>query len=355
MAGSAPAATLDDGYTRVVTKPANKVATRMTTVGGKRVRVIDVHAHVAVADSLEIVKGTPAEKAVLNQLTSRDSIFLDDKRLEDMDANGIDIAAVSVNSYWDRMDKSTETRLLDTQNARLAELSGAAPDRFQAFASVAMQYPDVAVKQLEHAIGELGLCGVAIGASIADDELADPKFDPFWAKAEELQALVFIHPQRTAAQIRTSRLDGLGALPVVLGHPFETAIGLAHLIFEGTLDRFPDLKICAAHGGGLPPSYPSRMDYGCQVFPKQCEGMALKKKPSEYLRQLYFDTLVFTPENIRHLAPVCGAGQLVIGTDYPTPWVDEAIDPIMETPGLSDAERIAILGGTAARLLKLDG
>lgn len=368
VCGSAPAAGLDP--LQAMAGPAGEISgrggargtaaaakpkRRITTIGGKRIRVVDVHAHVAIADSLEIVKGTPLEKVAHRQLTSRQSIHLDDKRLDDMDENGIDVAAVSINAYWYGMDEGPAGHLIDLQNRRLAELSGACPERFQAFASVALQFPELAARQLEYAVKELGLCGVAVGGSVGDDELADRKFDPFWAKAEELQALVFIHPQSDAPHIRTPRFDGFGALPVVLGNPWETTIALAHLIFEGTLDRFPAVKICAAHGGGFLPSYPSRMDHGCRVFPGQCKGLDLKKKPSEYLRQLYVDTLVFTAENIRHLVAVCGADRLMIGTDYPTPWVEEAIEPVMETPGLTDAQRIAILGGTASKLLKLDG
>jgi aminocarboxymuconate-semialdehyde decarboxylase len=147
--------------------------------------------------------------------------------------------------------------------------------------------------------------------------------------------------------------DRDGALGNVIGNPLETTIALSHLIFEGTLDRFPDLKICAAHGGGYLPSYAARMDHGCAVFPDQCKGPTLKKQPSEYLKQLYFDSIVFTPEGLRHLVAECGPSQVVIGTDYAVPWVKDPVDLILDTPTLSDADRIAILGGTAAKLLRL--
>ena len=160
--------------------------------------------------------------------------------------------------------------------------------------------------------------------------------------------LVFIHPQGNAEL--GERLKGNGGLANVIGNPLETTIALSHLIFEGTLDRFPGLKICAAHGGGYLPSYAGRSDAGCVTFPDRCQK-PLKKKPTEYMKQLYYDSLVFTPEALRHLIAEVGAGQIVIGTDCPYPRTSTAVDHILATPGLSDAERLAILGQTAAGLL----
>ena len=124
------------------------------------------------------------------------------------------------------------------------------------------------------------------------------------------------------------------------------------LIFDGTLDAFPGLKICAAHGGGYLPSYADRSDHGCMAFPQSCTAQ-LKKQPTEYLRQLYFDSLVFSPEALRHLVAQCGAGQIMMGTDYPFPWTTTAVDHILRTPGLSASQQRAILGETAARLLSI--
>src|SRR5205085_1456447 len=162
------------------------------------------------------------------------------------------------------------------------------PDRFVAFATVALQFPDLAAEQLQKAAKEYGLRGVAIGGNVAGEEISDPKFNPFWQKAEELGALVFIHPQMGGAPTQLSqRFKGNGYLTNVIGNPLETTIALSHLIFEGTLDRFPGLKICAAHGGGFLPSYSGRSDHGCLTFPERCPPTALKKQPTEYSRQLH--------------------------------------------------------------------
>ena len=194
-----------------------------------------------------------------------------------------------------------------------------------------------------------GLRGVGVGGSVNGEELSNPKFHPFWRKAEELGVLVFIHPIGTAEL--KSRLQGNGGLENTIGNPLETTLALSHLIYEGTLDHFPGLKICAAHGGGYLPSYAARSDHICLTFPDRCAAVPLKKRPTEYLKQLYFDSIVFTPEALRHLAAQVGSSQLVMGTDYPFPWNTEPVDHILAIPDITDADKIKILGATAAKLL----
>jgi aminocarboxymuconate-semialdehyde decarboxylase len=271
-----------------------------------------------------------------------------------MDKDGIDKQVLSINAFWYAADRDLARRLFDLQSEKLAEMCKAIPGRFLGYAPVSLQFPELAAEQLEHGMKNLSLVGAAIGGNVEGEEIAAPKFDPFWKKAEELQALVFIHPQTAPLSTGIAkRVQGSGALGNVIGNPLETSLALAHLIFEGTLDRFPNVKICGAHGGGFLPSYAARMDHGCSVFPDQCKGPTLKKKPSEYLKQLYFDSLVFTFEALRHLVNEHGASQIMIGTDYAVPWVKGPVDHVLNTPGLSDAERIAILGGNAAKLLKI--
>jgi len=164
--------------------------------------------------------------------------------------------------------------------------------------------------------------------------------------------VIFIHPQSTPELAK--RFKGNGWLSNTIGNPLDTTIALQHLIFEGTLDRFPGLKVLAAHGGGYLGSYAPRSDHGCFVSPSNCNPeIVLKKKPTEYLNQLYFDSLVFTPEALRHLVAQVGASQVMIGTDHPIPWEDHPVDVILKTPNLTDAQRIGILGGNAARLFNL--
>jgi aminocarboxymuconate-semialdehyde decarboxylase len=327
---------------------AAQTARRQVTVAGKRVKTVDVHAHCAVPEAMALMSPPAPPPGLLPQLL----MGTPQARLAAMDTQGIDMQALSINPYWYRAERDVATRICQIQNEKLAEICAAAPDRFVAFATVALPHPDLAAAQLEEGVKKYNLRGAAIGGSVNGAELSDPRFHPFWAKAEQLGVLVFIHPQGTTELNATTRFKGHGGLDNVIGNPLETTLALSHLIFEGTLDRFPGLKICAAHGGGFLPTYAGRSDAGRLVVPARC-GVALKKKPSEYLRQMYYDTIVFTPEALRHLAAETGSGQLVMGTDYPYPWTSTSVNHILDTPGFSDAERAAMLGDTAAQLLRI--
>ena len=317
---------------------------REVVVAGKRVKTVDIHAHCCV----------PKAMAVINHPLEAPGLLMEDTstRLAAMDAQGIDVECLSINPYWYRAGKDESAELIRLQNEALVEFCAAEPDRFVAFATAALQHPELAAEQVEHAVKKLGFRGVSVGGSVAGRELADPKFNPFWAKCEEHGVLVFLHPTGTRELESSGRLEGSGLLSNTIGNPLETTIALSHLIFEGTLDRFPGLKICAAHGGGYLGSYANRSDAVIKTFPNRV-GPLPKKPPTAYLKdgQLFFDTIVFTPEALRHLIAESGVGQVMIGTDYPFPWTSTEVDLVMSTPGLSDEDRIAILGGTAQRLM----
>jgi aminocarboxymuconate-semialdehyde decarboxylase len=312
---------------------------RQVMVGGRRIRTIDIHAHVIIPEATALmgVKTAPDNASVMANF-----------RFNTMDEWGTDMQALSINPTWYATERDVATKVIQVQNEKLAELCAKYPDRFVAFASVALQFPELAAQQLEEGVKKYNLRGAAIGGHVNGDELSAPKFDPFWKKAEELGVLVFMHPQGIPEMDK--RLAGKGGLTNVIGNPLETTIFLSHLIFEGTLDRFPGLKICGAHAGGYLPSYIARSDYGCVRFPEGCNA---RKKPSEYLHQLYFDSMVFTAEGLRHLVAECGVSQIMIGTDYPFPWSTTTVDHILNTPGLSDADKRAILGENAAKLLRI--
>lgn len=323
---------------------AAKPRRREVVINGRRIKTIDVHAHCCV----------PKAMAVINHPLEAPGLLMDDTttRLSAMDAQGIDVEVLSINPFWYRAGKEEAAELIRIQNETLVEFCAAHPDRFHAFATAALQFPELAAEQVEHAVKKLGFRGVGVAGSVAGEELANPRFHPFWKKCEELDVLVFMHPLGVRELEPSGRLGGSGLLTNTIGNPLETTIALSHLIFEGTLDRFPGLKICAAHGGGFLPSYANRSDAVIRCFPNRV-GPLPKKPPTAYLRdgQLFFDTIVFTPEALRHLIAETGPGQIMIGTDYPFPWTSTEIDLVLATPGLSDEQRIAILGGTASRLL----
>ena len=314
---------------------------RETVVNGKRVTTVDIHAHCHIPEAL----------ALMGEKVRFPGLVIGPDRIKVMDEQRIDIEALSVNpNFWDKAERDLQAQIVKLQNEKVAEICAKTPDRFVGLASVALAHSDLAAEQLQDAVKRLGMRGALVGGSVNGMELSDPKLHPFWAKAEELGCVIFIHPQGTPELEASGRLKGSGGLYNVIGNPLETTIALSHLILEGTLDRFPGLKICAAHAGGYLPSYPDRTDAMCANRPDQCP-VPLKKKPSEYLKQLYFDSLVFTPEGLRHLIAEVGVSQIVIGTDWPFPWTKTPVDHILETPGLSDADRIAMLGETASKLL----
>ena len=319
---------------------------REVQVGGRRVKTVDAHAHTFIPAVVDAVRGTELERGAT--ASAGGNLVMSDERIRRMDEQGIDVEVLTINPWWYGADRDLATRIIEVQNRGLAALCTARPDRFVALATVAMQHPELAAEQLADAFKAHRMRGVSLGAIVNQDELAAPRFDPFWKKAEELQALIFIHPQGVPQL--SGRLQGNGFLTNVIGNPLETTIALAHLIFEGTFDRFPGLRVCGAHGGGFLPSYNGRFDQGCLAFPANCKG-TLKKRPSEYLKQCYFDSMVFSSEGLRHLVAEYGADHIVMGTDYPFPWTTTSVDHILNTPGLNDADRTAVLGGNLVRLL----
>ncbi|HWN15520.1 MAG TPA: amidohydrolase family protein, partial [Candidatus Dormibacteraeota bacterium] len=214
---------------------AAQTARRMVSVAGRRVRTIDVHAHAAVPEATALMNPPVGPPNLLPKLL----MGAPQERLALMDAQGIDVQALSINPYWYKADRDVATRVCEIQNEKLAQVCAANPERFVAFATVALQHPDLAAAQLEEGVKKYNLRGAAIGGSVDGLEISDPRFHPFWAKAEQLGVLVFIHPQGTAELNATTRFKGNGGLDNVIGNPLETTLALSHLIFEGTLDRFP--------------------------------------------------------------------------------------------------------------------
>jgi len=269
-----------------------------------------------------------------------------------MDRMGIDLQVLSINPFWYKKDRETAEAICRIHNESFAELCANHPKRLSAFASLPMQFPDLAVQMLDDAVRKHGLKGAAIGGSVAGDDFSNPIYHPVLAKAQELGVMLFIHPQSTPEL--AARLKGNGWLSNVIGNPLDTTIALQKLIFEGVFDKFPELKVLGAHGGGFLGSYAPRMDRSCFVSPQNCNpDIVLKKKPTEYLRQIYFDSLVFTGEALRHLAAEVGTAQIMIGTDHPIPWEEDPVGHVMATPELNDDDRLAILGENAIRVLGL--
>jgi aminocarboxymuconate-semialdehyde decarboxylase len=321
------------------------VSRREVHVGGKRVKVVDIHAHATFAEVEDLVKGTALERY------GRGAARLGPDRIQELDKRGIDVQVIDVNFFWwYAADRDLAAKIVQAHDEGLAKWCAAHPGRFVAFTSPALQFPELAAEQAEHAVKKLGMRGVAIGGHVAGQPLSMPKYDPFWAKVQDLGVMVFMHPNNAENVAKTDAFAGAGDLNNVIGNPLETSLFLTHLILDGTLDRFPGLKICGAHAGGYLPSYLGRTDVACDVRPNaKCVN---KRHPREYMHdQIFADSMVFSAEGIRHLVAEMGPSQVVYGTDMPYVWPD-TVNAILEAE-IPDAQKEAILGGNLVKLLKL--
>ena len=320
-------------------------ARRQVMIGGRRVRVIDVHCHCVIPEVAEVVKGSPLAKAA----GGGGNQVIGPARLALMDQQGVDVQALSINGYWwYAADRELARRIVQVQNEGLAKVVAANPTRFVAMASVALQYHDLAAQQLEDAT-KLGLRGVTIGGHVNGEDLSLPKYDPFWAKAAQLGTLVFMHPGGSENIIKDDAFRGRGDLGNIMGNPLETTYFLSRLIFDGVFDRHPGLRVCGAHAGGYLPSYFGRTEVACDV--RGNANCANKKRPKEYLRsQIIADTMVFSDEGLRHLVNEMGVPQIVYGTDVPFNW-PVTVDLVLNASFLTNGDKEAILSGNMERLL----
>ena len=212
-------------------------ARRRAMIGGRRITVIDIHAHHFVPEVIDIVRGTPLEMEFKGQAGNKDR-YLGPGWLQ-YGQGGHRHLGAQHEPVVVRADRDLARRVCDLQNEKTAEWVKRYPDRFVGMATCALQFPDLAAEQLEYGVKKLNFAG-PIGGSVEGQELSDRKFDPFWAKAEQLGVMLFMHPQQAPGTTSNQRLGGKGALGNTIGNPLETTVFLSHLIFEGTLDRFQD-------------------------------------------------------------------------------------------------------------------
>jgi aminocarboxymuconate-semialdehyde decarboxylase len=321
---------------------------KIVTIAGKRVKVIDIHGHLVVPKSQELLAGSPIKGDYpRNQIMGPD-------RLARMDARGIDMQVISINQYWwYPASRDLATKIVRTHDEGISEWCKALPDRFVGLTSPALQFPDLAADQLDYAVKNLGLKGASIGGNVMGEIPSSAKYDPFWRKAEELQVPIFMHPTNGDGLVDGKIFDGRGDLGNIVGNPFETTLFLTKLIFDGTFDRFPRLKVVGAHGAGYLPSYFGRTEVTCDVRPNAM--CANRKRPSEYLKSnIVADAMEFSDEGLRHLVAEMGPSQVVYGSDMPFNWPD-MIPFIVDAKWLSDADKEAILGGNLIRMLKIAG
>lgn len=326
---------------------------------------IDVHAHlllptlhkevveraplqIAEAEDLELRRNGEASlkasatmiQKIIPQLTEVSA------RLKVMDEQGIDHQWVSVspNHFYPWANEELSLWIAQETNRLVALHVQHAPDRLTGFGVVPLQHPSQIVECVDNAVLEHGLAGVEISSFAGSIELSDERLDPFWSRMEELGAIVFLHPFGCSLDERLNRYY----LSNTVGQPTENAVALSHLIFSGVLDRFPDLIIVAAHGGGYLPSTIGRSDRAWRVRP---ESRGCIHPPSTYLKKLWFDTVLHNPVELRHLVESVGASQVVLGSDFPFDMgMDTPVEDILAA-GLSDEDTPLVLGANASSLL----
>jgi aminocarboxymuconate-semialdehyde decarboxylase len=271
-----------------------------------------------------------------------------DERIAAMDAMGVDIQVLSaslVHQCTYEAESQTALALDRASNDRIAAMQATHPSRFRGLGSVPLQSPKLAVQELDRCIGELGLSGVTISTRVRDIEIGDATLRPFWSRAEELGAVIFIHPAGNP-DARFSK----HFLWNSIGQSFEEAMAIASLMYEGVLDAFPRLKICISHGGGYMPFYTGRISRN--YLEKPSTRVNMTKSPDEYLCMLFYDTCVYDPVTLEQLVAKFGSDHVIMGSDYPVGEV-RPVEFIANHPRLSDADKKNMVSLNAAKLFNI--
>lgn len=331
--------------------------------------IIDVHAHVLFPQLEALVKernpqglaeqqqtdlvrnGEASQQNSGMMIRERWPLLTDVRaRLEHMDKSQVDVQIISPSPshFYAFADAELATTLYQEANRLVREYIEQQPARFHGLGLAPLQHPQLMVAALENAVLTRGLAGVEIGSYAPDPhggtvELSDPRLDPFWCRAEELGAIIFLHPFGCPLEARLDKFY----LANTVAQPAENAVALSHFIFAGVLDRFPALKLVAAHGGGYLPQVIGRSDHAWEVRP---EARVCEHAPSTYLSRLWFDSLVHNPAELVRLTQTTGTSRVLLGSDYPFDMGSDYPVQAVETATLAPEHREAILRVNAANL-----
>ena len=321
----------------------------------------DLHTHFYTEEFFQTIRDLPSEFSFGTSpsgqtiITYRGARFFGvtpamtdvSKRLEDMDRVGIEVEVVSLSTpnvfFTDAKHQPSVARMI---NDSYAELIAKHPKRFKGFASIPMDAPDAALAELQRAIGELKLNGVILLSNIGGKPLTSPEYRPFFAEANRLRLCIFLHPM-LPAQSDAFREYVLGP---IIGFPFDTSLAVARMCYDGMFAEFPDIRWIIGHLGGAVPYLLERMDNGFRDFP-ECRAR-IDRLPSFYLKQLYYDTVSFSPHTLTMVQDMVGADHMVMGSDYPhlLGSIDRAVSSIQDLD-IRDEEKERIFSGTALQIL----
>jgi aminocarboxymuconate-semialdehyde decarboxylase len=329
---------------------------------------IDIHTHVEFAGTFEILKkrykedeifgkffvsATGRHSAELNRgivAGIRDALRDPQKKIRDMDEKKIGIYVLSSTpfAFFYEVEDDLAVELARFQNDQLSEMVKKYPDRFAAMATLPLQVPNEALKELERAIKMLGLRGVEIGSHVGRRELGDEAFWPIYSMLEELGMPIFIHPHHVAGMERLQDFY----LSNLIGNPLDTTIAAAQLIFSGVLEKYPSLKIVLAHGGGQFPYIVGRMEHGYEVRP-ECKEK-IRRSPMTFFKNFYFDIITHNPDALRYLIGIAGSDHVLLGSDYPYDMGDpDPVQTVSQLQGIKEKDRRKIMQENAIALFGL--
>jgi aminocarboxymuconate-semialdehyde decarboxylase len=350
-------------------KVAGRSSAKTRKTGAKRRArkpfIIDMHSHVRVSALLDYVKQNPIKanapgtedwfaEGSISGLAQRDQgmwpALTDPKvRIQEMDKTGVDVQVISTNfpvtCYWMEPRKGLEAARVT--NDTIAEFCATKPDRFVGIGSLPLQDPARAARELERCVKELGLRGAWINSNVRAKDLGEAEFRPFWAKAEALGAPIFVHPLGTTDITRLKKYF----LWNTIGQPYEEALAMMSLIYEGIMDDYPKLKICICHGGGYIPYYAGRADHAWERNGAQQQEHA-RRRPSAYLKRFWYDTVIFDPDMLPYLVKKAGPTQVMLGSDWPLVKTD-AVGYVRKSREIPQAVKDRILWKNAAELLNI--
>ena len=343
-----------------VAEPSKVIAS-----SGSRAFTVDLHCHMFVPKAAEAVAEvfdmeTDGLHRFSNQATRevnarqadaiREQLTAVERRLADMDQMGVDVQALSPVplQYYYALEPDLGRTAVQLINDEIASVVEAHSDRFVGLGGLPMQDPDMAVTELERVVKDLGFKGIELSTNVNGNELSNQQFLKVFSKAEELDILVFLHPNGFSDGLRLRDHYFIN----VIGNPLDSTVAVSHLIFDGVLDRYPKLKICVAHGGGYLSAYSGRIDHA-HAAREDCRRH-IEEVPTSYLKRLYFDTVVFTEHQLEYLVELYGSDHIVLGTDYPFDMgMYDPVGFVDGTATLTQRDKEAIVGGNAARLLNI--
>jgi aminocarboxymuconate-semialdehyde decarboxylase len=325
---------------------------------------VDLHNHYRVDAAANLVKphlptnDHPADRA--SELTqkiraahavNRAKHMRDlDQRLADMEAMKLDVMAISCTpqQFYYVLEPSLGAESSHIVNDAIAAAVKAHPTRFTGIGTVPLQDTDLAIKELDRCVNDLGFGSVQIGCRVRNEELSAERLEPFWARCQEHDILVFLHP----SSFESPRLRQHYQTNIV-GNPLDTTVAVHYLIFDGVMARYPKLKVYLSHGGAFAAAYSARMDHAYAAR-EDCR-VKIYEKPSTYMKRFYFDTIVFSVDQLEYLIKKWGADHIALGTDYPADMIEaDPVEHVYQVPGLSEADREKICGLNALKLLNLD-